>query len=564
MVANETNQLNNKKGIVAVIGRWMPIHNGHKAFLIKLAREYEKIVIMIGSCYENGTQKNCIPASERKKMLTAILKKENIPSNKYEITPVADTETFEEWIDIVKRLCNSRGVTHFCTGNKKDILDVLEKKGETLGFEMINPEADSDFPYHATDIRRLIIEGNYEKLQELIPEEIKPILFRYSFKEILAGSRNCGIKFVKGRQTVDVVLLIRNTLDGKVYVLLGKRNMKKVDFPGYFALPGDKINEFENAIDAAIRTLYDKTGLQLQMLDDSLEPAIVRFSNVPNHKLEQMFIVGIYSSEDEKLAGTRGGSSQCFGVFIEDELYKYQEYLEEKGDLTEVDFYEINEALTKGLAYQHEEMLRKAITISEAYPDLKKPMISPIEEEKSDSLVISFVGASGAGKSTAALGTAYNLKKKGESVEYVQEFAKDLLYKGLLGKYIPNQSYIIAEQYKRIYDIIGQTDYIITDAGLEISALHSSTEDKVVEQLAWYLKSKLNQITIFIERDEKNVAYEAKGRKENEAESRTFGIRLEKYLKENNVEYIKVVGSDAAVKVALDAIEEYRKNRKLL
>jgi hypothetical protein len=40
-----------------------------------------------------------------------------------------------------------------------------------------------------------------------------------------------------------------------------------------------------------------------------------------------MFIVGIYSSEDENLAGSRGGSSQCFGVFVEDELYKYDEYL---------------------------------------------------------------------------------------------------------------------------------------------------------------------------------------------------------------------------------------------
>ena len=31
-----------------------------------------------------------------------------------------------------------------------------------------------------------------------------------------------------------------------------------------------------------------------------------------------MSYVGIYSSEDEKIAGTKGGSSQCFGIFIEE------------------------------------------------------------------------------------------------------------------------------------------------------------------------------------------------------------------------------------------------------
>lgn len=391
MVANDTNQekLTDSR-VVAVIGRWMPIHNGHKAFLIKLAHEFDKIIVMIGSCYESGTQRNCISAVEREKMLRAIFKREGISTEKYEIIPIADAETFEEWIDTVRRVCNLKGVTHFCTGNKEDILNVLEHKGEKLGFEMINPEDDSDFPYHATDIRKLIIEGKYEELEKMIPEEIKPILFRYTFKEILATSKNCGIKFVPGRQTVDMIFLIRNILDGKIYVLLGKRSIEKVDFPGYLALPGGGIDEFETPTDAAIREFREETGLELQMLDNSLEPAIVRFKNVPNSNLEQMHIVGIYSSNDENIAGTRGGSSQCFGVFVEDELYKYQEYLKPSGDLTEVEFYEINDAISKGLAYQHEEMIGKALIMFEAYPDLKKTIVA--EETRKNLELLLLVG----------------------------------------------------------------------------------------------------------------------------------------------------------------------------
>lgn len=550
--------INVTKGVVAAIGRWMPLHNGHKSFLLKLARTYERVVVMIGSCYEAGTSRNCIPAIEREKMLRAIFSQAQIPSDKYTIVHVPDTATFEEWILNIQNICAKNGVTHFCTGNKKDILDVLDKRGETLGFDMINPEDGSDFPYHATDIRKMIIEGNYNKLEELIPTEIKPILFRNSFKEIIAASKDHGIKIVPGRQAVDMIFLIRNITDGKIYVLLGKRSMDKVDFPGYLALPGGGIDDFESPFDAAIREFYEETGLKLQMVDNSLEPAIVKFENIPSSNLEQMFIVGIYSSEDENLAGSRGGSSQCFGVFVEDELYKYEEYLKASDDLSEVNFYEIHEAVTMGLAYQHGEMLRKAIAMFDAYPDLKKS-INLAEEKSTNTVVISFIGASGSGKSTAALGTAFELKKQGKSVEYVQEFAKELMYNGLLEKYIPNQSYIVSEQYKRIYDLTSKVDFIVTDAGLEISALHSAKESRVVEDLAWYLRNKVNQITIFIERDE-NIPYEGKNRLESEAESRLFGMELEEYLIRNNATFIKVRGTDEAIKAALDTISSISSN----
>lgn len=560
MVTNDTIQ-KKEKTVVATIGRWMTPHKGQKSFLRKLAREHDKVIVMIGSCYEGGTERNCISAVEREKMLRAIFKRAEISEEKYEIVPVEDKETFGEWLDDVKYVCNAYGVTHFCTGNQEDILNVLKEKNETLGFEMINPEADSDFPYHSSHIRKMIIEGKYEELKEFIPDEIKPILFKNSFKEILAANQKRGIHFVRGRQTVDVIVLIRNTLDGKVYVLLGKRSMDKVDFPGYMGLPGDAIHKYETAINAAVRTCYEQTGLQIEVLDNSLEPAIVKFENVPKSNLEQMHFVGIYSSEDEKFAGTRGGSSQCFGIFIEDEIYKYEEYLNASEGLTNLKFYEVNDAMSKGLPYQQPEMLKKAMAMFEAYPNLTKT-IQPQMKEKVETFMVSFIGASGAGKSSAALGTAFKLKMLGQSVEYVPEFAKGLVYNGVLGKYIPNQSYIVAEQYKQLYDLLGQVDYIVTDAGLEITALHSSKEDEVVEKLAWYLRNKINQVTIFIERDEEKVPFETRGRVETEEQSRQFSLQLEEYLKKNNVKYIKVKGSEPAIEVALNAIKEHEKSRK--
>ena len=50
MVTNGTVQGQKRKTtVVATIGKWMPPHNGHKQFLVKLAREHDKIIVMIGS-----------------------------------------------------------------------------------------------------------------------------------------------------------------------------------------------------------------------------------------------------------------------------------------------------------------------------------------------------------------------------------------------------------------------------------------------------------------------------------------------------------------------------------
>lgn len=375
MVANDAIQKKPEQPIVAAtVARLMPLHNGHKQFLINWARR-GKMIVMIGSCYENGNDRNCIPASEREKMVRAVYKRAGISEEQFEIINLEDTETFEEWIANVKEACKKYGVTHFLTGNKEDILDVLEQRGESLGAEMVNPEDTSDFPYHATDIRKLIIDGNYEALDKLIPDEVKPILFKYTFKEIIAASRNQGIKFVPGRQTVDFIFIARNTVDNELYVLLGKRSKEKVDFRDYYGFPGSEIQKFETPIQAVARTCKNVTGFEMKVVDNSLEPAIIRFSNIHGSNLEQLHIVGIYSSEDPRLAGSRGGSSQCFGVFIEDDLSKYAENLKcSDPTVTDVKFYELNEAIAKGitgrLAYQHHEMLEKAIAMFNAYPKL--------------------------------------------------------------------------------------------------------------------------------------------------------------------------------------------------
>ena len=335
----------------------MPIHLGHKGFLVKLTKSFDRLIIGIGSCYENGTPRNCIPAVEREKLLLKMLKTEGITNAT--IIPVEDRETFDEWIQDVCRICERYQVTHFCTGNKEDILDVLTEKGITLDVEMINPEDGSDFPYHATDIRNAILNGETEKLDTMIPQEIKPMVLEQIAREILCASRGEGQAFIPGRQTVDLILIVKNRADQKNYVLIGKRNTEKIDFPGAWAIPGSAIREFESPIDAAIRSFLAETGIELVLEDNTSEPAYVSVKTLDSLPARLHF-TGIYASPDESINGTRGGGSQCFALYIDGDIQAIAKHFHPIKDMVELKFTDVDDIHALALAYDQKRMVLDA------------------------------------------------------------------------------------------------------------------------------------------------------------------------------------------------------------
>ena len=191
----------------------------------------------------------------------------------------------------------------------------------------------------------------------------------------MAASQNKGIRFVKGRQTVDMILLVRDSKNGKVHVLLGNRPSNKKDFRGNLALPGGPIRKYETAIHAAIHNFKNETNLKIAMQDNSLEPAIVKFENVPETTLAQMHMVGIYGTDDKSLNGTQGGSSQCFGILVEENLEKFEKQIQSSKGLKNVRFYDIQQLEDTQLAFQHNDMLRKAIWMLKATPDLRREIL---------------------------------------------------------------------------------------------------------------------------------------------------------------------------------------------
>ena len=347
----------NKKTVFA-IGRWMPLHIGHKQFLVKLARQFDRLVIGIGSCYENGTPRNCIPAVEREKLLLKMLKAEGISN--VTVIPVQDRPTFEEWIGDVCEVCRRFEVTHFCTGNKEDILDVMEQMGIRPDVDMINPEDDSDFPYHATDIRNAILHGETDKLDGMIPAEIKPMVLSQITKEIQLAARGEGQEFIPGRQTVDTVFAVKDTTDNTYSVLIGKRDAHKIDFPDCFAIPGSGIEEFESPVHAAVRSFLSETGLRITVRDNTDEPADITIDTLGGMAAHLHFI-GIYASPDERINGTRGGGSQCFAVCVEGNTDEIAAVLHPSRDLSDVHLVSVDEICHMELAFDQKRMIFDAL-----------------------------------------------------------------------------------------------------------------------------------------------------------------------------------------------------------
>lgn len=126
-----------------------------------------------------------------------------------------------------------------------------------------------------------------------------------------------------------------------------------------------------------------------------------------------------------------------------------------------------------------------------------------------NTIVINAFAGPGAGKTTSCLEVAEKLKKQGFVTEYVQEYAKELVYDNnliMLDGHYEHQFAILNEQMKRINRLYGKVDFIVTDSPILLNNTYLN-EDKNTEVYSAYSDSvnKLyglyNNFNYFVERD---------------------------------------------------------------
>ena len=158
--------------------------------------------------------------------------------------------------------------------------------------------------------------------------------------------------------------------------------------------------------------------------------------------------------------------------------------------------------------------------------------------------VINVVSGPGAGKTTICSLLFANLKLNHHNAEYVQEFAKTLVWKQEFD-ILNNQHYVSQSQYKLVKSISGAVDYIITDGSLLHGLYYNRFNDDNMSNVEKTEKSiikwfnEFDNIVIFLERGE--FEYEQAGRIQNYKTACNIDVELEKILNEKNIVYKKIV-----------------------
>ena len=154
--------------------------------------------------------------------------------------------------------------------------------------------------------------------------------------------------------------------------------------------------------------------------------------------------------------------------------------------------------------------------------------------------IINIVSGPGAGKTTIAAMIFIRLKLLKYTVEYVQEYAKELVWRKRYRK-LNDQFAVSEKQYKCFKAIDGYVDYIVTDGSLLHGLYYNRTNKNNlsnIEKTEKYIInffSKFENIVIFLERGD--FEYEKEGRLQNENEAKQIDEQLKKLLMEKEIKY---------------------------
>ena len=164
------NKMDTKTALL--IGRFQPLHSGHIKVIEEIAKDFNEIIIGIGSSQESHTQKNPFTAGERLTMLKNSLdslknRNNNFKNFNYLIIPIPDVNNNSIWVSHVISLTPEFDVVY--TRNK-----LVTRLFKEAGFVVRRQGLYDRGRHEGTEIRRKIFEG--EGWEELVPGEAAEVI----------------------------------------------------------------------------------------------------------------------------------------------------------------------------------------------------------------------------------------------------------------------------------------------------------------------------------------------------------------------------------------------------
>lgn len=157
--------------------------------------------------------------------------------------------------------------------------------------------------------------------------------------------------------------------------------------------------------------------------------------------------------------------------------------------------------------------------------------------------VVNFFGGPGAGKSTAASGLFHEMKRHWINAEYVQEFAKELVWSDS-SHMLSQQNRIFAEQEHRLNRLRTKVDVAVSDSPLILSSFYAPTSyPDSFHKYVFDFFGMYENINILVRRSHE---YALEGRLQKQKDADHIADEMERFLIQNGIPFHSITASDAA------------------
>lgn len=163
-------------------------------------------------------------------------------------------------------------------------------------------------------------------------------------------------------------------------------------------------------------------------------------------------------------------------------------------------------------------------------------------------IVIELISGPNTGKSTLAHSLFAKLKKIGYNVEFVSEYAKELLFQE--STVIKYQMQVFSEQLWRLRTMEEKADIIVTDTSLLLGLIYSKEKNPHFESLMLWEHKQYKNLTYFLERGD--LVYQPHGRFETEEQAKEVDEIIINMLNSNSVDYKSIKRKGAKKTIILD------------
>lgn len=420
--------------------------------------------------------------------------------------------------------------------------------------------------YDTEEKRKLTRTEAKQLTDELTAEEftnrVKPVSNTYT---VFNGEQIEGIPLYEIRKNVlhlDEFLSGRNKLIENMKV-----GFKEGGNEAFYSMAEDmivlpKINQFDNEFEY-ITTFFHEAG--------HATGHVSRF----NREMPSARGTDIYAREELRAEIASAFAAQTFGIdytqnkYMENHEAYIQDYINVLENKPNELFAAIKDAekisdylIEKGEfgVEKETEMSRDASFMKkmDTYVALHRNYLEELSQSKLP-IVINGYGGPGAGKSTACLEITAALKKEGYNAEYVQEYAKELVYEKdmeMLDGSPEHQYEILKEQTRRMDRLYDQVDFIVTDSPIMLNTIYNKQLTPEYESLVNELQGEYINYSFFMERDASN--FEEEGRIHNLTESIEKDNEIKDMLQKNEIKY-KTYNHENVNEIVNDAIDFYEK-----